>query len=202
MHKEILVCTLENVPLERATEEDLYHGGAVKILGPSRERINIMVLRDAFNTFASVRKSKRRMRRRLKTFYPEHWKRYAREFLRESSLLPESTIMVSYNHWFSSAEYRRDLASRLKLPTSEIGLDTLSVDGGGSSFSGQELQDRAQSLNVMARWRHYRHDLSYLGALDPETIRLSDEIFGDITKGEITPENLSSLQAQAQNDEH
>lgn len=201
MHKEILVCTLENVPLERAARETLYHGGAEKILGPSRERINILVLRDAFNTFASVRKSKRRMRRRLKTFYPEHWKRYAREFLGKTSFLPESTLKISYNHWFSSAEYRHDLALRLKLQTSENGLNILSTDGGGSSFSGQELQDRARELDVTGRWRHYLQDLRYLNALDAETIRLSDEIFGDITGGEITPGNLRGLQAQARKDE-
>ncbi len=200
MHKEILLCSLENVPLGKASREILYHGGAEPILGPSRERLNILVLRDAFNTFASVRKSKRRMRRRLKTFYPEHWKRYAREFLGETSLLPEDTIMISYNRWFSSPEYRQELASKLKMPNSEIGLDVLSSDGGGSSFSGQELKNRARKLDVTGRWRNFLHDQAYLRALDPETIRLSNEIFGDVTEGEITPENLKSLQAGAWKD--
>jgi len=198
MHKEILVCSLENVPLDRARTEALYReGGAESILGESRRRLNVMILRDAPNTFASVRKGKRRMRKRLKTFYPVHWADYAREFLGQRQRLPAGTIMISYNRWFSDRDYRHELAGKLGLPTSEEGLNTLSADGGGSSFSGQELRDRARKLNVLERWKHFIEDPVYLGALNSEILELSGEIFGDVTGGVLTPDTLDSLRKAA-----
>jgi hypothetical protein len=41
-------------------------------------------------------------------------------------------------------------------------------------------------MDVLNRWRHFVDDEQYRSALDDETIELSNRIFGDVTRGEIT----------------
>lgn len=185
MPKEVLLCNLENMPLDRAAREPLLNGGADSIIGTSRRRFTVLVLRDAFNTFASVKRGKRRMRARLHRFYARQWKAYAREFLGETSLLGADTIMISYNRWFGDPGYRQEIASRFGFESHEASLDMVTGDGGGSSFSGQDYQQRARDMDVEGRWRHFEHDPDYRRAFDAETIELSNRIFGDITGGAI-----------------
>ncbi len=185
MPKEILLCSLENFPLDRVANEPLLTGGAASIIGKSRRRINVLVLRDAFNTFASVKKGKRRMRARLHRFYAPQWKVYAREFLGETAFLGPDTIMISYNRWFTDRDYRQEIAGRFGWTSHEESLDEVTCDGGGSSFTGQDFQRRAKDMDVTGRWRHFADDPDYLRAFDAETIELCNRIFGDITQGEI-----------------
>lgn len=187
MHKPVLIYNVENFELDRFVGEPLFRGGAERLLGSSRKRFTVLVLRDAFNTFASVRRGKKRWQRRLNTFYREHWKTYARELLGETSYLPEDTIKVNYNSWFLSEDYRRAVVARFGFEYTEQGLDEVPQYGGGSSFSGQEFHNRATDMDVLNRWRHYVDDEIYRAALDDETIELSNRIFGDITEGRIAP---------------
>ncbi|MEE4270514.1 MAG: hypothetical protein V2I67_02495 [Thermoanaerobaculales bacterium] len=183
MPKEVLLTNVENFPLAKVPGEALLGPGADRYIGSSRERRTVLVLRDPYNTFASVWKSKRRMRNRLHRFYRSEWKAYAREFLGETSFLPPDTIMVSFNQWFSDQEYRRDLAGKLGLDAGDRGIQEVSSDGGGSSFSGREHQGRASEMKVLERWRVFEDDPRYAAAFDDETVELSRKIFGDITGG-------------------
>jgi hypothetical protein len=122
------------------------------------------------------------MRKRLHRFYSKSWKVYAREFLGETSYLPPDTIRVSFNHWFSDREYRRLKADELGLDHDDRGIDEVSSDGGGSSFTGQEFQHRAREMAVLDRWRHCIDDPRFIAAFDEETIELSHRILGDLTK--------------------
>lgn len=185
MPKEVLLTNVENFPLERVPGERLLCGGASGLIGRSRRRVTVLVLRDAFNTFASVRHGKRRMRRRLRRFYGSQWKAYAREFLGESSFLPVDTVKISFNSWFQDPDYRSRVAAELGLDHTDRGLDEVSKDGGGSSFTGQQFHTRAQDMKVLERWRHFADDPRYLSAFDAETIELSNRVFGDVTGGEI-----------------
>ncbi|MCD4749741.1 MAG: hypothetical protein K8R59_10245 [Thermoanaerobaculales bacterium] len=185
MHKEVLMCNVENFRLDRIESEPLLSGRAEEIIGRSHHRKTVLVLRDAFNTFASVRKGKRRMRARLGGFYRHHWKDYAREFLGETTFLPADTIKISYNQWFSDQDYRREIAEKCDFSFSDQGLGEMSVDGGGSSFTGQRFKNKVRDMDVLGRWRHFMDDETYLGAFDDETIELSNRIFGDVTGGEI-----------------
>ena len=183
MPKEILLTNVENFPLEQLPGTDLLGAGADRYLGSSRERRTVLVLRDAFNTFASVLHGKRRMRNRLYGFYRQQWKVYAREFLGETSYLPENTVKVSFNAWFADDDYRRRIAAELGLDDVDRGRDEVSTDGGGSSFSGQAYQNRAREMAVLERWRHSADDPHYLESFDDETVELSRRIFGDVTGG-------------------
>jgi len=182
MPKEVLLTNVENFPLELISSQPLLSEGAHRLIGNSRRRITVLVLRDAFNTFASVRHGKRRMRNRLHRFYRTQWKVYAKEFLGETSYLPEDTIMVSFNAWFSDADYRKELAAALGLDHVDRGRDEVSTDGGGSSFTGRDFQNRARDMAVLERWRHFIDDPDYIAAFDEETVELSRRIFGDVTK--------------------
>lgn len=183
MPKEVLMYNMENFALERVPRESLFTGGAERIVGRSRERRTVLILRDAFNTFASVARGKRRMRRRLDTFYAGQWKNYAREFLGETRYLPQDTIKIDYNRWFVDDEYRQQIAAAFGFDYVRDGLDEVTAFGGGSSFSGQQVSGRA--LGVLERWRDLVDEPAYRAAFDNETIELSNRIFGDVTGGAL-----------------
>src|SRR5579872_5967290 len=67
--------------------------------------VNILLIRDPFNIFAS--RKKHLDDRGKQTFYGVTWeqtiflwKQYAREFLGETELLPGETILINYDQWF------------------------------------------------------------------------------------------------------
>ena len=181
MPKEVLLTNVENLPLDRVPREPMLGEGADRLIGSSRRRLAVLVLRDAYNTFASVWHGKRRMRNRLHRFYSTQWKAYAREFLGETSYLPADTVKVSFNAWFAEQDYRRQLAEKLGLDGSDRGVDEVSSDGGGSSFTGQDFQNRARDMAVLDRWRRFIDDPEFVAAFDEETVELSRRIFGDVT---------------------
>jgi hypothetical protein len=181
MPKEVLLTNVENFPLDRIPEEPVLGNDADRFIGASRSLRTVLVLRDAYNTFASVWRGKRRMRKRLHRFYRSRWKVYAREFLGETSYLPDDTVMVSFNDWFSDPSYRQQKAEELGLDHVDRGIDEVSSDGGGSSFSGREFENRAREMAVLERWRHFIDDPEYVAAFDEETVELSRRIFGNVT---------------------
>ena len=184
MPKEVLLTNVENIHLDLVPRNPVFGDGADRFIGSSRSRQTVLVLRDAYNTFASVWHGKRRMRNRLHRFYRSEWKAYAREFLGQTSFLPEDTVKISFNAWFADDEYRRQTAATLGLDHADRGVDEVSSDGGGSSFSGQEFQNRARSMAVLDRWRQFIDDPEYVTAFDEETVELSRRIFGDVTASE------------------
>ena len=185
MHKDVLVTNVENMPLAEVPRQSILGPGSERFIGRSRKHATALVLRDPFNTFASVRRGKRRMRNRLHGFYRREWKVYAREFLGETSFLPEDTVKISFNEWFSDDGYRRDLAAGLGLDSADRGRDDVSQDGGGSSFSGRASQGRAREMKVLDRWRVFADDPVYRAAFDEETVELSRRIFGDVGEAGI-----------------
>ena len=185
MPKDVLMWNVENVRMDSIPREPLYKiGGASKVLGQSAETKTVLILRDAFNTFASVHRGIRRRRARLKTFYAGHWKAYAREFLGETSFLPADTVKIRYNDWFRDEAYRRTISEQLGFDYTNEGLNEVRGYGGGSSFTGQEFDQQAQKMDVLNRWRHFKDDEMYRSAIDAETVDLSTRIFGDVTEGD------------------
>lgn len=181
--KQVLLTNVENYALEGVPGEALFVEGGEHIIGRTRRRRTVLVLRDAPNTFASVWSGKRRMRKRLSTFYREQWKTYAREFLGRTGYLPADTVKVSFNRWFTDDAYRRRLAAELGLDHAHRGLDDVPTDGGGSSFTGTDFEGRAREMAVLDRWRRCLEDPEYVAAFDRETLELSTTIFGDVSRG-------------------
>lgn len=155
-------------------------------VGPSARRMDVLVLRDPFNLFASRMKAgfvnpdtaEGRVipwstARRI-------WKQYAREFIQGRRYLPHERVLISYNDWVTDAAYRRRIAQALGLTFTDAGVDSVPMCAGGSSFDGTAYDGRADEMNTLQRWEHFRDDDAYRALFDEEMLRFSEEIFGPL----------------------
>lgn len=162
-------------------------------LSQSNSRIVIIILRDLLNWAASLmihRGGKNRLsefiddpdayaiwgkgynhcKRRVST-----WKHLAENFLNADNIFP-----ISFNHWFLSESYRKEICIPLNLEYSEATIDMLSRIGGGSSFDGVRYSKTAQSMDVLNRWKVLENNKFYLNFLrdNMDSVELSNRIFG------------------------
>jgi len=139
------------------------------VLADPVRRVNIVLVRDAFNWAASCLASNKTP---LQTSL---WKQHAREFLGETHHIPEPCVPVNFNRWFASARYRAAVADALALPTADNGLD---VYWSPTSFKGPETPASPRDQHVFGRWKTRQRKAAFAGLFDDEMCRLSDEIFG------------------------
>ena len=181
-----------------------------ELVGTSRRRVHLLILRDPFNNFASlVRRSEAHTPGDVLTYSPETvrrcvelWKRYAREYVGRTDIIPGEKIGVSYNAWFTEQRERKRLADTLGLEFTDEGIDEVASWGPsrGSSFDGFSYDGRAGEMRVLERFRKYEDNPFYLGLFDPEIIDLSQRIFGEIPGTEQIVSKVrstSSWRAQA-----
>jgi hypothetical protein len=85
----------------------------------AEERFDVLILRDPFNTLASLLEiSKRRPRPWAPITgmkFNAIWKQYARVFSGTDNLFP-NLLPISFNRWFTDIEYRRLLADTFHRP--------------------------------------------------------------------------------------
>ena len=145
-------------------------------------RIDVLLLRDPFNLFAS------RFRRGepwgRKALYvngmstPQLWVSYALEFLGQSRWLDPRCIRINYNQWCKSLEYRRELARVLDLEFTDEGFNAVTNFGGGSSFESTNMDGKADLMKTDQRWRTFVDDPRFLQLFeDPLLLDLAQEIF-------------------------
>jgi hypothetical protein len=186
--KSLFMYSYEDDPLDAVFSEQ-FERNHDRWVWKSEKRFDVLLLRDPFNLFSSRMKKEsdfRENRYSLKT--PEGreilvrlWKQYAREFLGETEHLSHNKVVISYNRWFSDREYRRELADHLGLEFSDATLQEVIPVGGGSSFDRSRMNQTASEMKVLERWQHYRDDSDFQTIFrDPEIIRLSDAVFGEI----------------------
>ena len=161
---------------ENQTGEDLIHKRFLsKIKGTK-----IYIIRDPYNCIASNLKlhykqgtdPKREIKNRAKILST---------LLGAASQTEDHRIVINYNKFVQSKDYRCKLASDLGLNESHgsEALDYVPDFAGGSSFSGL---DQAPSLkqNVLERWREFESDSLYRDALSEGHLRqLAREFFWD-----------------------
>jgi hypothetical protein len=175
--KDYLIFSHEDGYLGRSCSRE-YEQSHDQWVGPSGRRTDILILRDPFNLFAS----------RLRQLWgfvtigtsARIWKQHAREFLRQTRRLRHNPMFISYNHWHSDRDYRRDIAAALDIPFSDEGIHTVFSCNGGSSFDGVAFDGQASRMKVTERWKHYADDPRFLSIFDDEMLELSRRIFGDI----------------------
>jgi hypothetical protein len=182
--RKLVIVNYEDCELRRVfSEEERARREAA--LGPSRRRLNVIVLRDHLNLFASrirrVRLGSARPREslpnalRARRLYPG----YAREFLGETRHAGEEAIAISFNRWVRDEGYRRELSARLGGDYAEATLDRLAPEGAGSSFDGTRYLDRAREMDVLGRWRGMERNLFFHAVVnDRRLLRLTERIFG------------------------
>ena len=143
---------------------------------------NILVLRDAYNNYAS-RFEKKTYPHKLNWTKKWHnyddveiWKKYAREFIGETNYL--DAIKINYNSWFQDIEYRKKLSKNFGKFTDK-GFQQVPKFGNGSSFDSQKFNNNAQEMKVLERWKKFFNDKDYCEKIikDKELEELNKKIF-------------------------
>lgn len=148
------------------------------LVGSSARRLDVLIVRDPFNLFASriasgIGNVSLETARRI-------WCQHAREFLGLRRHLANERVMVSYNAWVSSHVYRETLAHRLGLDFDDTAALSVPSAGGGSSFDGTTYHGRAAAMPVLERWRSCLGDPDYRSIFTPQLLQLSARIFGPL----------------------
>jgi hypothetical protein len=155
-----------------------------RFVGPSARRLDILILRDPFNLFASRERS--RVAHVSVRTAVRIWKQHAREFLGKRRYLDRQRISISYNAWVSEPSYRRRLARELGLRFTDTGFRSISYFAPASSFDGRAFHARADKMRVLHRWRHFLHEPNYRAIFDADMVALSNAIFGRFHEAEKT----------------
>jgi hypothetical protein len=199
--KKCLMYSYENVYIDRvyrrkkpATPEG--------IVGISRKTFDVVMLRDIFNLAATTLKYTGRMflgRDRagddeyLSQFDYKNYLRIdtfktmfdlvAHEFLDKSNHLREPKVCISFNDWFISKGYRECIASKFGLLNNEISVNIVAgVGNRGSRFDDFEYDGKAQEMNILERWKHFKDNEAFWDLMREweDSVSLSNEIFGEI----------------------
>lgn len=184
-NKACLAYNYENLPIE-AVRTEVFERNREKWLGKSRRRVDLLVLRDPYNLFASkFRWHEQYVHEPWEADRTAEevsmWKDHAREYLRSRMEDSESVLGVSFNRWFSDRDYRISIAGRLGLTFSDRGLGTVGVWGYGSSFDFMDFDGQAQHMSVLGRWRSYQRHRQFSEIFrDRELVELSESVFGRI----------------------
>ena len=155
-------------------------------VGPSGETYDVLVLRDAYNYVASRMKLQdywiRKVIPDIRTPVGQKyaiglWKEHAREFLGQTSIRKKRVVNVSYNMWFRSEKYRRELSAKFGLEFTDAGRNT--VKGvGESSFNRTAMNGRGSEMKVLDRYQEFMDDDVFKKVFDDDELRtLSHQIF-------------------------
>lgn len=103
--------------------------------GSSNKFFDILVLRDAFNFFASRLKRLEKIAG-IKDIreIANNWKTLAEEAVKRGEKKEAGKLFINYNEWFTSKKYREGLSSLLEGEFNDASLDEVTNFGGGSSF--------------------------------------------------------------------
>jgi hypothetical protein len=126
----------------------------VKCFLPSQK--NILILRDPWNWLASYIAHG--------DFFNKAIEQYVCHF-RYALDTNNSFVPVNFNLWFSSLDYRKQLAEVLGLDHSDEFLNGVSPLGAGSSFDKLQFDGNAQQMKVLERYKGFLDNPQYLGAL-------------------------------------
>ncbi len=160
--------------------------------GKAREKYVLLILRDPYNWLASWYAWQDELGFRFREdeefrhYTINLWKHYARLYLqwkdetREIDHDAQIRVLVNYNQWTSSTEYRKKLAAQLGLQFTDKGREKMSINGYGSSFDGMTYNGKASQLKVLERWNNFEKDPDFQALFDDELIELGEKIFPEI----------------------
>lgn len=182
--KDALIYSFEDIQ-PNDSRLNLFDQELTQYIGNSQKKINLIILRDPFNLFASLLKSKMMNKNDEDKFkYISLFKGYAREYIdqidQKINIKNDSDhkIFVSYNQWFSEANYRIELAEKLGFAVIKDSYQKISDRGQGSSFDSFKYENQASSMKVIERWKVFKDDLFYKSLFeDRDLLELSQIIF-------------------------
>lgn len=132
--------------------------------------IDVLVIRDVFNTMASRRKMDERFfnRRTL-----QQWKHYACEANNLTNFLGPNKVVVNFNKWFSDTKYRGEVAAKF------------GIEGVGASTERMVVPSywqpnvaKSSDLLVFDRWKNYQADQAFWDVFDRQVYDLNTNLFG------------------------
>lgn len=137
--------------------------------------VRLLILRDPYNAFASQLRLGNLTERTYKVATAQ-WKELAREYLGTTNRL-RGAIALNYNFWFSSIEYREEVAARFDKPLCDEAINDVPV-GKDSAFDARRYSAMAQQMLVLHRWEQMR-DHPFMRRLmsDRSVGELSDAIW-------------------------
>jgi len=149
------------------------------------DRIIVYLLRDPYNWWASVlqrwrKKGLTRGKRRIMCdkYIRPGFKQYARQALGDANYLPDGSMFISYNEWFSDGIYRLTLCEFLGLTDCKPPPSFVPQQNQGSSFDKSKFNYRARKMRVMERWREFENSNEYRYFFDSEIVEMSKQLFG------------------------
>lgn len=187
--KELLIYSYEEEFIEDVFCSNKFEASHDRWVGGCDERIDMIILRDPYNLFASRLKKEEDINANRYSLKKDGeretvikiWKSYAREMTGKTSLIKNKKVHVNYNKWFLEKEYRRGLAASLGIEFTDKGMDNVLPIGGGSSFDRTSKDSSGTQMKVLERWKHYKDDENFVSLFkDNELVELSEEIFGHI----------------------
>jgi hypothetical protein len=175
---EMTIASFEDRPLFSESSFDLISKNFMP------QKSNVLVLRDAYNTYASRFKKKRDpdakpWSDKWGNFDDTSiWKNYAKEFLGITDKM--NAIKINYNEWFSDTKYRRMISELFEFEFNDSGLQDVLDFGAGSSFDRMNFHRDAQRMDVLGRWKGFYRDKEYNEKIvsDIELKELNEKIFG------------------------
>lgn len=135
--------------------------------------VDVLVVRDVFNTMASRFKVAKHLHSRRNV---NVWKSYAYEALGRTSFLGPKKVVVNFNSWVDDMDYRRKMAGQLGIL--EMGADTSKQVPPFSAFDNPEV--KVADLKLNERWVEFIPDKDFWGAFDKDVLKLNTELFGGV----------------------
>lgn len=181
---EIRILSFEDRPIEL---EKKFNSNFEKISKVIESKKKILLLRDAYNTYASRYMKKMNPEAHMKnwndmwTNYNDAklWTSYAKEYLCPMTL-KNNLLRINYNFWFSKKEYREELSEKFDRKHTDKGLQKVLENGGGSSFDKMKYNSIAQKMRVLSRYKNFINNKDFIKKiiLNKEIKKLNSEIFG------------------------
>src|SRR5690606_33971140 len=119
-HKDLLIYNYEDTflgPLTKPEVEALHD----EHVGVSRRRIDVLVLRDPFNLFAS--RIKGGLGEVSHAVALRIWRQHAGEFLGRRTLSVNPLVPINFNRWACDADYRARTADALGMKFTDAGFE-------------------------------------------------------------------------------
>ncbi len=146
------------------------------------QRYDVVIYRNPFNSFAS-RLKHNVVSSAMATYIsglnlPELWLTYAYEAMGKTTRMTQPRVVVNYDRWCTSREYRRRVAERLELDFTDEGFDEITSFGDGSSFDKTAFDSQASKMQTDQRWKAFADDPAYIALFaDRQITDLALELF-------------------------
>ena len=136
-------------------------------------------MRDAYNLFASRNKKAQQQNHGRLKVTPEFvrlWKVFVKEAYGETNFT-ENKIVINYNNWVTSEDYRTKLSLELGLNPNKDNTNVMTTDGNGSSFDGLKFKGDPGKMDVLGRWKHFQNNPNFMSLFDDEVKELAEKYF-------------------------